>query len=251
MAPTKGFSWPKIRHFVHICIYVYIFVNVCTYHHTITLFLHHHHWKLESSTIIIICHNHLLHQHNNCHHQLLWDFSVVKFSQFVNCHSYMLLSSIRSWKSSSCVSYAIPCNIMQCLFFLDLSDFGKQFIRISRPVSGIFELSSNPSQTGLEIPPNTVDIHQTYIKNILLLLDQIQQTRSKHTSNIHRKYFASSKPVALEVGTIKTTSSWVKSRRAANIRQTYIGNILLLPNHLRWTSAQSNQLKVESTANVQ
>ena len=83
MAPTKGFSWPKIRHFVHICIYVYIFVNVCTYHHTITLFLHHHHWKLESSTIIIICHNHLLHQHNNCHHQLLWDFSVVKFSQFV------------------------------------------------------------------------------------------------------------------------------------------------------------------------
>ena len=82
MAPTKGFSWPKIRHFVHICIFVYIFVNVCTYHHTITLFLHHHHWKLESSTIII-CHNHLLHQHNNCHHQLLWDFSVVKFSQFV------------------------------------------------------------------------------------------------------------------------------------------------------------------------
>ena len=124
-----------------------------------------------------------------------------------NCHSYVLLSCIRSRKSSSCVSYAIPCNIMQCLFFLDLCDFGKQFIRISRPVSGIFELSSNPSQTGLEIPPNTVDIHQTYIKNILLLLDQMQQTRSKHTSNIHRKYFASSEPVALEVGTIKTTSS--------------------------------------------
>ena len=161
MAPTKGFSWPKIRHFVHICIYVYIFVNVCTYHHTITLFLHHHHWKLESSTIIIICHNHLLHQHNNCHHQLLWDFSVVKFSQFVKLS---LLCAIVLHQIPKIFILCQLRNTMQYLFFLDLSDFGKQFIRISRPVSGIFELSSNPSQTGLEIPPNTVDIHQTYIK---------------------------------------------------------------------------------------
>ena len=76
---------------------------------------------------------------------------------------------------------------MQYLFFLDLSDFGKQFIRISRPVSGIFELSSNPSQTGLEIPPNTVDIHQTYI---LLLESPCSLVRSfvRNEKTPHHRY---------------------------------------------------------------
>ena len=68
---------------------------------------------------------------------------------------------------------------------------------------------------------------------------------------MHYVCIASSEPPALDISTIKTTSSWVKSIRAVNIRQTYIGNILLLSNQLHWKSAQSNQLKVESTANVQ